>query len=355
MLRVALAAALVLALGGQLDGLVPRAERARAEAAPPLALPAWPRDARHLDWPADGRVDCPGACALRVPVAGAGELWVTWDGSRVRPALAAIDGEPGVPAFDAVRLGPVRGGEEVRLWAHGLVGLVVVPPAEGRPNLVALVPAHLGAAAPGALPSGCLAEEPGARCLRLSTGVANNGDAPLRLASGHDGGPMRQDLPGGEHVAGDASYHAAHGHFHYARFMAFDLHAVRADGLRGESVVSTSKTGFCMVDWGAVADAEAVPAKTFWRDGCEAHQRRLEMGVNPGWYDVYRWFLPEQALDVAGVADGTYELVVTVDPDGTLVEQHTLDNRASVLLRLEGGVPAMLEERGLYRLRMAAA
>lgn len=355
MLRVALAAAFVLAVGGQLDGLVPRAERARAEPASPHALPAWPPEAPVLAWPDDGRIDCPGACALRVPTATEGELWVTWDGVQVRRALASLDGEAGVPALDALRLGAVQGEEEVRIWARGLVGLVVVPEVEGRPNLVALVPAHLGAAAAGALSSGCLAEERGTRCVRLSTGVANNGDAPLRLASGHGGGPMLQGLPDGKHVAGNASYHAAHGHFHYARFMAFDLHAVGPEGLRGKSVVSTSKTGFCMVDWGAVADAEAVPAKTFWRDGCEAHQRRLEMGVNPGWYDVYRWFLPEQVLDVAGIPDGTYELVVTVDPDGTLVERHTLDNRASVVLRLEDGVATVLEERGLYHLRMAAA
>lgn len=349
MLRLALATSLVLALGGQLDGLLPQAERPRAALAPRVDLPPWPRDAQHLGWPPDGRVTCHAACALEVAVHEEGELWVAWDGMRVRPFAAALDGTPGVPALDAIRLGAVTGGEDVRLWGDGEVQLVVVQQAPDRPNLVALAPTHLGEPAPGALGSGCLPQEAGTRCLRFTTGVANNGGTPLRLADGGDG-RMLQDLPDGPHAAGAAAYHAAHGHFHYARFMAFGLHAVdAATGLRGDAVLSSSKTGFCMVDWGGVADAEALPAKTFWRAGCEPHQRRLEMGVNPGWYDVYRWFLPEQVLDVAAVPDGTYELVVTVDPDGTLVQQHTLDDRASVVLRLEDGAATVLATNGLYR------
>lgn len=356
MLRAALALGLLLALGGQLDGLLPTQGRPRAYLAEPPGLPAWPEGAAEAPWPQDGTLACVAACRTRVPAQAEGDLWVSWDGARTAGFVAAVDGEAGRPAFDAVRLGPVQGGESLRLWGTGEAVLAVLAPVADRPNLVALAPAHLGAAAPGALASGCLAEEAGTRCLRFTTGVANNGDVPLRLASGPAGAGMVQDLPGKDHAAGVAAYHAAHGHFHYARFMAFGLHRVdAATGLRGEAVASTAKTGFCMVDWGPVADAQALPAKTFWRDGCEPHQRRLEMGVNPGWYDIYRWFLPEQAIDVAGLPDGTYELVATADPDGTLAEQHTLDNRASTVFTLHGGQVATLEERGLYRLRTAAA
>lgn len=364
MLRVAVALAAVLAVGGQLDGLLPDERRWQAFPAPAQVLPADAGEPAALAWPAEGLVSCEAACRMEVPQGSRGELWVAWDGARTAGFVAALDGEPGVPAFDAVRLGDVTGGEALLLWGNGEAQVVVLPGVPDVPNLVALPPAHVGAAlvvgqghgpaAPGS--TDCLATEVTGlaprHCLRFTTGVANTGKVPLDLSSDvrDDGVAMTQALPGDDHVAGLASYHAAHGHFHYARFMAFDLHEVEASGLRGDSVRSTTKTGFCMVDWGSLADAEELPVKTFWRDGCEAHQRDLEMGVNPGWYDIYRWFLPEQSIDVAGLPDGTYDLVVTVDPDGTLVEEHTLDNRAATRFTLQDGHATVVDQHGLYRL-----
>lgn len=354
MLRIPAALALVLALGGQLDGLLPPDGRMQAYPAAAQTLPVLERDPTILDWPADGVVQCEAACDLRVPDEAEGELWVSWDGTRSHGFVAGLDGQGGIPGFDAVRVGAVAGGETLRLWGEGEALIAVLPRVADVPNLVALPPSHLGAPLPqGGGP--CLLDETGrgfVQCLRFTTGVANTGDVPLDLSSDLRDGrvAMTQSLPGEDHEAGLASYHASHGHFHYARFMAFDLHAVEVSGLRGEAVLTQPKTGFCMVDWGSLADAEELPAKTFWRDGCEAHQRDLEMGVNPGWYDIYRWFLPEQAIDIAGLPDGTYELVVTVDPDGTLVEAHTLDNRAATRFTLQDGQATVLEQHGLYRI-----
>lgn len=363
MLRVAVALALVLVVGGQLDGLLPTPGRAQAFPAPAQVLPAGAGAAERHPWPEDGVVVCSAACELEVPAGAAGELWVAWDGARTAGFVASLDGAAGIPAFDAVRLGTVSGGQTLRLWGSGEALLAVLPDVADVPNLVALPPSHLGAplvvgqygpAAPGS--PDCLAIEVAGlaprHCLRFTTGVANTGSVPLDLSSEVRAGgvAMTQALPGEDHEAGIASYHASHGHFHYARFMAFELHTVDAAGLRGASVLSTSKTGFCMVDWGSLADAQELPRKTFWRDGCEAHQRHLKMGVNPGWYDIYRWFLPEQSIDVAGLPDGTYELVVTVDPDATIVEEHTLDNRASTRFALRDGHATVLEPHGLYRI-----
>lgn len=364
MLRVAVALAGVLAIGGQLDGLLPGDERGQAVLAPAQALPAAEGPLTATPWSAEGPIQCEGSCELRVPAGLVGELWVAWNGSRTAGFVAALDGEAGIPAFDAVRLGAVQGGEALRIWGSGEAVVAVLPAVPGVPNLVALPPSHLGAAldarhghgAPAPEAPGCLASEVAElalrQCLRFTTGVANTGEVPLHLSSDLRDGQvaMAQALPGDDHVAGLATYHASHGHFHYARFMAFDLHAVEASGLRGDVVLSTSKTGFCMVDWGSLADADALPVKTFWRAGCEPHQRHLEMGVNPGWYDIYRWFLPEQAIDVAGLPDGTYDLVVTVDPDGTLVERHTLDNRAATRFAWRDGQASVLDQHGLYRI-----
>ncbi len=357
--RLAFAAVAVLAVGGQLDAFLPVAGRPLAVASSSPPLPGEPASWLDLGWPADGRLECPVACRLQVPgpgdLAEGLDLWVTWDGTRTRGFAAALGGQAGWPAFDAVDLGRVAGGETLRLWGNGSAELVLVPAAGGVPNLAALVPASLGQPLPsGGVAGGCLAEEEAlgmGSCLRFTTGVANLGDAPLALASGLRSGEQRmtQSLPGGDRLAGTAAYHASHGHFHYARFIAFGLHRVDpATGLRGEAVLRAEKTGFCMVDFGEVAQEAPLARKTYWRDGCEPHQRELEMGLNPGWYDIYRWFLPEQALDVAGLPDGTYELVVTVDPDGTLTEAHTLDNRASVVFGWQDGHAQPLEGHGLY-------
>lgn len=315
-------------------------------------------------WPAQGRFACDAHCELEVPAGAAGELWLTWDGTRTPGFVAALGDVAAIPAFDAARLGPVHGGERVHVWGSGNASLVVVPPAPGAPDLVALVPANLGQALgparghgdPSLRVPGCLDEEAraGAKaCLRFTTGAANIGGVPLALASDERDGAaaMVQALPGGDHLAGVATYHPSHGHFHYARFVAFDLYAHDpATGLRGAAVGTAAKTGFCMVDFGPVDAAPAAAPKTFWRDGCAPGQRHLAMGINPGWYDIYRWFLPEQYLDPTGLPDGTYELVVTLDPDGTLVDGNPLDDRASIVFLWHDGVATPLEGHGLYRL-----
>ena len=319
-----------------------------------------------LAWPADGRLHCPGACRLVVPDGTAGELWVAWDGTRTPTAVAALDGAGGVPAFDAVWLGPVAGGETVDVGAQGEVRLVVVAPARGVPELAALVPANLGAplgqadrghGPPSRAVPGCLEEEVRdlavAACLRFTTGVANVGDTALALSSQERDGEARmtQHLPAGDRPVGLATYHDVHGHFHYARFVTFDLYEHDpGTQLRGPVAIASSKSGFCMVDFGHVPSAPVRGDKTYWRDGCAPGQQRLEMGIVPGWYDIYRWFLPEQVLDPTGLPDGTYELVATVDPDGTLVEGNPLDNRASVVFAWSQGHATVVSTHGLYRL-----
>lgn len=340
--------------------------RPDAVLAGPQELPAGAGGpAATLDWPEDGRVACDGACRLAVPAQAEGDLWVAWDGARTPGFTAALGGVPAVPAFDAARAGPVSGGEELRLWGRGEATLVVVPRTTGVPELAALVPANLGHALgsprghgdPSRAAPDCLEEEVAdlgvAGCLRFTTGVANVGDTPLALSSREraDEAAMAQHLPGGDRSVGLATYHPGHGHFHYARFVSFDLHARdAATGLRGDVVGGSAKTGFCMVDFGPVPGAPVRGGKTYWREGCAPGHEHLAMGITPGWYDIYRWFLPEQLVDPTGLPDGTYELVVTVDPAGTLVEGNPLDNRASVVFAWQAGTATVLAGHGLYRL-----
>lgn len=358
--------ALVLLLGVGAAPAFQGVDRPQAVLAPALATVP-DGAATQVAWPANDTLPCRGLCATQVPSGRVGELWVWWDGAAWPAFGAALEGQAGTPAFDAVRLGSVAGGESVLVWGNGTVHLVVLQDPGPVPELAALVPTNVGQPlgrerghGPAAsLAQDCLASEvapsSSARCLRFTTGVANVGAAALALSARQRGEtlPMVQALPDGDRLAGTAAYHEVHGHFHYARFATFQLHGRDADGTRGAVVASAEKTGFCMVDFGPVEHAAVRKAKSYWRHGCAPDEARLSMGISPGWYDIYRWFLPEQTLDASGLPDGTYELVVTIDPDGTLVEGNPLDNRASLVFRWQDGKVVPITGHGLYRLATA--
>lgn len=339
--------------------------RPHAVLADPQVLPTEDGPVRDIVWPEGGQVECHGACRLAVPGGKAGDLWVVWDGSNTVGFTAALDGVPAIPAFDSAWLGPIAGAQELRLWGEGGADLIVIGRAVDVPELAALVPANLGQALGAPRGHGdvsltvpnCLEVEVvelGVHdCLRFTTGLANVGGVALALSSDDRTSEARmvQALPGGDRSVGYASYHASHGHFHYAHLVSFSLFVHDpVTGLREEAVLGAGKTGFCLVDFGKVADAPTASGKTYWRDGCAPREERLDMGINAGWYDIYRWFLPEQVIDPTGLPDGTYELVVTIDPFGSLVEGNPLDNRASVVFAWQGGVATTVAEHGLYRL-----
>ena len=59
-------------------------------------------------------------------------------------------------------------------------------------------------------------------------------------------------------------------------------------------------------------------------------------GITNGWADVYDWYLPDQYMEVTGVADGTYLLETTADPDNLLREKDETNNCGGLFLRLSG-------------------
>ena len=58
------------------------------------------------------------------------------------------------------------------------------------------------------------------------------------------------------------------------------------------------------------------------------------MGLSPGWADPYSWLLPDQRLDITGLANGEYRLQATVDPDNWFRESDETNNGTWVDLRL---------------------
>ena len=71
----------------------------------------------------------------------------------------------------------------------------------------------------------------------------------------------------------------------------------------------------------------------FASDGVTDH---FVQGITSGWADIYDWYLPDQYIDVSGVADGQYILETLADPDNLLLEADETNNCDSVVIRLSG-------------------
>ena len=188
----------------------------------------------------------------------------------------------------------------------------------------------------------------GTRRLRFQTELWNGGDGPLEF---------RPDTPPGsaqtyayqrlytyddtgalsfvrEHYAGTFAYHQGHKHWHLGDFAGYQLRTVAEDGSTGDiTVVSANKVSFCLVDDDNV-DAnleDAAPAKAY--NKCT---RGNTQGISVGWGDIYEGFLPGQSLDLTGVDDGDYWLLVTADPTNITLETDDSNNTSAVKIRISG-------------------
>lgn len=49
-------------------------------------------------------------------------------------------------------------------------------------------------------------------------------------------------------------------------------------------------------------------------------------GITRGWGDVYDWYIPDQYIEVSGVADGFYRLEFCADPFNEIEEESETNN-----------------------------
>jgi hypothetical protein len=202
-------------------------------------------------------------------------------------------------------------------------------------------------------------DEDGAKtCMRFDQTFANIGEgaAELRFKIPKDPGDTSRDVfartffsDGPQHFvdspAGEWEFHEAHQHFHYENFVQSTLWATDSRGRRvGTAPIrSGRKVSFCLEDegidpgkWGK----KGVGPRTYIAPDClvfameDVDFNYIIQGLTPGWDDVYQWYLPGQYIDVDGLADGTYILETTADPDNKLVESDETNNCGTVLVRL---------------------
>ncbi|SNR56946.1 Lysyl oxidase [Haloechinothrix alba] len=172
--------------------------------------------------------------------------------------------------------------------------------------------------------------------LRFDGYVHNQGSGPLELyGTARSSGEMTEvyqrlyDSDGGSEArttspAPRILFENADGHGHW------HLHDAAAYSLwnenRTKEVAPAQKVGFCLVDsehvdpWGPDEAAYTVDGLNF----CEQHNPEadeLDMGVSPGWRDIYHRDLAFQWVDISDVTPGRYALRSEVDPEGVVIEE----------------------------------
>lgn len=133
------------------------------------------------------------------------------------------------------------------------------------------------------------------RLLRFDTIVVNMGALDLTIGS--------PEAPEAPFVPGDFEFAPCHDHHHFTGWASYEL----KDG-SGTVVAVGHKQAFCLLDTVAY---EFGPSQGY---DCDFQ------GLSSGWGDVYDRSLDGQWVDVTGVPAGTYQLVVSVNVDGKVVE-----------------------------------
>jgi hypothetical protein len=115
-----------------------------------------------------------------------------------------------------------------------------------------------------------------------------------------------------------------HNHFHFMELIQYDL--LVGDGSSGETAVTGSKVGFCLVD-GEVIPGYPDPGPQTYVDGltdrCQNDNptaTQLVMGVTEGWQDRYSWETNFQWFDVSEIVPGPYRIQSLADPADLVIE-----------------------------------
>lgn len=179
---------------------------------------------------------------------------------------------------------------------------------------------------------------PGNTILRLSTAIANLGDGAMEIrgTTAYPDGTQdvvqriyNSDGSYSERVAGIFRYHPLHEHVHFDGFSVYNLRARTNGGGAGVVLRGGSKTSFCLMD---VVEYDLglpnAPADQVYAE-CATYQ-----GVSVGWNDLYVKSLPDQWVDVTGVADGSYWLEVVADPENLLEETDESNNTTRIRVDL---------------------
>ena len=148
----------------------------------------------------------------------------------------------------------------------------------------------------------------------------------------NNAGRWRDVLTPGTMVFGGDGHH----HWHVRDLQQSELFRL-SDGV---FLARSDKRGFCF--WDNVRYRLSLPgapqSPVTAESGCgNSGSLTATMGLSIGWGDIYPASLPDQFIDITGLADGRYRLVVTADPSGWFAETNKNNNVTWVDLELLGG------------------
>ena len=157
--------------------------------------------------------------------------------------------------------------------------------------------------------------------------------------------------------AGSMTYHPLHKHMHVDDWSYYSIRIKNPEEpnpLKWQSVAETTKTGFCLMDFGSCTS-------TKYNDYCiDAQGNALnnpadipnyglgggeytcgfDQGISAGFLDVYNQYLPTMSIPIPDdLCDGDYYLVVQVDPLDYFLEMDTTNNLLVLPLTLTEQTP----------------
>jgi hypothetical protein len=130
-----------------------------------------------------------------------------------------------------------------------------------------------------------------------------------------------------------------HQHWHFLNFMTYELRDVATYSL----IRPSQKTGFCLTDDYRSADFDPknavpnTPPNAVYSQRCNLNQPdslTVDEGLSVGWGDYYNPVLEGQSIDLTGVPDGRYYLVVRTNVSHQIHESNYANDGASVQLQL---------------------
>jgi len=144
------------------------------------------------------------------------------------------------------------------------------------------------------------------RLLRFDTVVVNLGEEDVVL-----GDPAAPEPP---FTTADFIFSPCHGHYHFEGWASYELR-----DQSGALAAVGHKQAFCLLD---TIPYLAGPSEDF---DCDFQ------GISSGWGDIYVKDLDGQWVDITGVPEGDYDLVVTVNAGGKVLEATDIHpNRVTV-------------------------
>ena len=210
------------------------------------------------------------------------------------------------------------------------LSLTAVDEAPGEPELPDLLTWD------EAMEDAYIAGSGSSREIRFTNAVANRGAGPLDVYGVVDSDGTTQAYQAVENEDGSRTVyqvgtfvfqgHESHNHWHFDEFATYRL----VNPSTGATVATSGKVSFCLEDSERYTDEYLPGSPSSPVYSCS------RQGISRGWADVYDASLAGQSIPLAGVADGTYDLVSTADPEGRLLESDSSNNTATVRVRISG-------------------